>query len=117
MSDGQWFSAKIRLACLIKSRGLQSYADSIYVFRSDDFNDAFRKALAIGKAQESSYLNSDEDLVQWKLKEVISLDAIPSSLLDEWAEVYSEPVEPLPSEQFPFDYEFHPENSKPTQTL
>jgi hypothetical protein len=117
MSEKQWFSTKIRLACLISAKGLHSYMDSIYVFRSSDFEHAFRKALEIGKSQESHYLNADQQLVEWKLKEILSLDLISSESLEAGAEVYSEPVEPLPSEQILLDYEFDPESSKPTQTI
>ena len=117
MTDDQWFSAKIRLACLINPKGLVGYRDSIYIFQSYDFEDAFKRALAIGKSQETSYLNADQQPVKWKLKEIISLDIVGSASLESGTEVYSEPVEPLPSDQFSFEHEFDPTTSKPTQTI
>jgi hypothetical protein len=115
MSELQWFSTRIRLACIIEPRGLQRFMDSIYVFRSTDFDDAFRKALDIGRSQERNYLNDADELVEWRLKEVISLDLIRPPSLD-GAEVYSEPVEAA-AKDFPFDTAFRPEDSNPTQTL
>lgn len=115
MSEMQWFSTRIRLACVIEPKGVQRFMDSIYVFRSTDFDDAFRKALDIGRSQEKNYLNDADELVEWRLKEIISLDLIRSQSLD-GAEVYSEPVEPAASD-FPSDNVFHPEDSHPTQTL
>lgn len=118
MSDNNWFSAKIRLACLVESQGLHRYQDSVYVFSGVDFDDAFSKALAIGKAQERSYMNGDEELVRWRLKEIISLDLLGHEPLNASGfEVYSELVEPSPAKQFEFDHEFQPADSKPTQTV
>jgi len=115
MSEMQWFSSKIRLACIIEPKGLHRFMDSIYVFQSTDFDDAFKKALDIGRSQERSYFNDANELVSWRLKEIISLDLIRPQSLD-GAEVYSEPVEPALSDRRP-TYVFHPEDSRPTQTL
>ena len=115
MSEMQWFSTKIRLACILERKGLKRFMDSIYVFRCTDFDDAFKKALDIGRSQEKSYLNDEGELVVWRLKEIISLDLIRPQSLD-GAEVYSEPVEPAPND-FPFNNAFYPEDSHPTQTL
>lgn len=115
MSEIQWFSTKIRLACIIEPKGLQRFMDSIYVFQSTDFDSAFRKALDIGRSQERSYLNEVDELVTWRLKEILSLDVIRRQSLD-GAEVYSEPVEPAASD-FRFSNVFCPEDSSPTQTI
>ena len=115
MSELQWFSSRIRLACIIELKGLQRFMDSIYVFQSTDFDDAFRKALDIGRSRERNYLNHADELVEWRLKEIISLDLIKPPSLD-GAEVYSEPVEPAAGD-FRLDTAFHPEDSNPTQTL
>ena len=117
MTGDQWFSAKIRLACLVDPTGLVGYRDAIYIFQSYDFDDAFKRALGIGKSQETSYLNANQQPVKWKLKEIISLDVVGSAPLESGTEVHSEPVEPLPSEQFSFEHEFDPATSKPTQTI
>lgn len=115
MSEMQWFSTRVRLACIVGPKGLQRFMDSIYVFQSTDFDSAFRKAIEIGRSQEKNYLNDADELVEWRLKEIISLDLVRPQSLD-GAEVYSEHVEPDASD-FVFDNAFHPEDSNPTQTL
>jgi hypothetical protein len=117
MSPKQWFSTKVRLACLSEKKGLLRHNDSIYVFQCRDFDDAFLKALELGKSQETSYLNADQELINWRLKEIVSLDVIATEWLYAGAEVYSEPVQPQAGERIPFDFEFHPEDSRPTQTI
>jgi hypothetical protein len=114
--DTHWFSAKVRLVCLIEPTGALRYMDSIYVFRSADFQTAFKRALDLGKSQERSYLNADQKRVMWKLAEIVSLDMIAAESLD-GVEVYSEPVELAPGEAFPLDVALHPERSQPTQTI
>jgi hypothetical protein len=86
---------------------------SVYV---EDRRIQFRRALNIGKSQEKSYLNAEDQLVVWKVKEIVSLDLIQTQSLY-GAEVYSEPAELLPGDLVSFDHEFHPEDSHPTQTV
>ena len=114
--DTRWFSAKVRLVCLIEPTGAVRYMDAVYVFRSVDFQTAFKRALELGKSQERAYLNVDKKKVVWKLAEIVSLDMIEAASLD-GTEVYSEPVDLAPGETFPMDTTFHPEHSEPTQTL
>jgi hypothetical protein len=110
-----WFSARLRFAILIETQGLAQYSDSVYVFRSSDFETAFQKALEIGRAGERAYANGAGQRVEWKLAEVISIDIVRADSLD-GAEVYSEPVwgsDPSLS----LEHEFHPELSMPNQTV
>ena len=114
--DTHWFSAKVRLVCLIEPTGAVRYMDSVYVFRSADFQTAFKRALDLGKSQERSYLNANNKRAEWKLVEIVSLDIIAAESLD-GVEVYSEPVDLAPGDAFPIDVELHPERSEPTQTI
>lgn len=114
-SDLQWFSAKVRSICLVEARGANRYMDCIHIFRASGWDDAMRKALALGRTHEQEYTNEDGHHVRWRLKEVVSLDLIPDGQLD-GAEVYSE-FSAVPATEFvPFDAEFRPENSHPVQT-
>lgn len=90
--------------------------DSVIVFRSTDFGSAFTRVLDMGRKRETIYLNDENRRVVWKLKEIISLDIIDSETLD-GVEVYSEPVDLNPGELIPFNTEFHPEQSQPTQSI
>ena len=114
--DAHWFSAKVRLVCLIEPTGAVRHMDSVYVFRSVDFQTAFKRALDLGKSQERAYLNADNKRVEWKLAEIVSLDIIAAESLD-GVEVYSEPVDLAPRDALPIDVELHPERSEPTQTI
>ena len=116
MNEKRWFSSRVRMICLIEQVGGDYYMDSVIVFQSTDFDSAFTRALELGRKQESMYLNAENHQVVWKLKEVISLDVIDSETL-EGVEVYSEHVNLSPDEIIPFNAEFHPEQSKPKQTI
>jgi hypothetical protein len=85
------------------------------LFRAADFDEAFQRALALGRAQEEEYLGGEGEKVRWRLKEVISLDILDEEL--DGAEVYSEPVALAPGETYSFDVTFEPEKSQPTQTV
>jgi hypothetical protein len=110
-----WYSAKLRFAVLIESKGLDGYMDSLLLFRADDFVGAFQRALDLGRRREVTYLNSEGHSVAWRLAEVVSLDVIRVESLD-GAEVYSEPVVHQ-DPNVPMETDFHPELSQPTQTF
>ena len=111
-----WFSARVRLVCLIENEGATRYMDNVYVFLGRDFDGAMQRAIDLGRSEEEEYMNKYGERVRWRLKEVISLDMIRSESLD-GAEVYSEPVDLEPGEIIPFDQTFNPEDLEPTQTI
>lgn len=111
-----WFSAKVRLICLIENKGATRYMDSLLLFRAADFASAFDRALSLGKNREQAYENEEHLRVVWRLVEVISLDQLATDDLD-GTEVYSEPVALTPGGSISFDTEFKPERSRPTQTI
>lgn len=116
MPDIQWFSARVRLVCLMEGSGADRFQDSVIVFRARDFRDAFQRALTIGHDREETYLNGHGERVAWKFKEVFSLDIIQGEL--DGTEVYSEPVELGPGDPDPFDVVVYaPGRSEPTQTI
>ena len=77
----RWFSAKVRLVCLMEPAGALRYMDSVYVFRSVDFQAAFTRALELGKCQEKSYRNAEKKKVVWQLVAIVSLDMIMAESL------------------------------------
>jgi hypothetical protein len=111
-----WYSTKVRVALLIESVGLVRYMDSVHVFQASDSDDAKRRALELGCGHEEEYLNSDQQHVRWCFKEIISLDLLGTEL-SSGCEVYSEPVKLGPEEHLPFDTDFDPQSSLPTQTV
>ncbi len=111
----RWFSSKVRLVVLLETQGASRYADSVFLFRAADFDEAFQRALALGRAQEEEYTGGEGERVRWRLKEILSLDVLDDEL--DGVEVYSEPVTLAPGEAYPFDATFEPEKSQPTQTV
>mgnify|MGYP001251377821 CR=1 FL=1 len=116
MERQPWFSANLRLICLIQGQGATRYQDSVYLFRATDFEAAFTRALALGAAGERAYRNGDDEEVRWRFKEVISLDCVPHEDLD-GAEVYSGPVDLEEGVEIPFEATFNPEASEPTHAI
>jgi len=111
-----WFSAKIRVACLIKGVGLVRYMDSIHVFQAENFDAALERALTLGRGHEEEYVNSSQEQVRWRLKEIVSLDMLRQGLVD-GIEIYSEPVAPGPTDLFDYEVAFNPDASTPIQTI
>src|SRR5271157_4406264 len=107
MTKGKWFSAKLRFAVLIETEGLVRYADSLHLFRSREFDQAFKRALEIGRNNEQSYLNGDGHKVVWKLERIVTLDIVRARSLD-GAEVYSEFVSAA-DPNLPVEHTFSPE--------
>jgi hypothetical protein len=107
-----WFSACVRLAVLVEGIGINSYWQSVFVFRSSTRDEAFVRALELGLSLETTYPNAEGHEVRWRLAEVQTLDELASDDID-GAEVYSEPFAPRPDEEIPFDADFRPEERQP----
>jgi hypothetical protein len=88
--------------------------ECVHVFRADNWDTAFQRALELGRAHEEEYTNEAGFPVRWVLTEVVSLDLLQTDNLD-GAEVYSEITELHLGEGVPA--EVAPERSEPTQTL
>lgn len=116
MTAQQWFSTRIRLVGLLETGGGTGYHDSVFLIRANDFADAFRRTLDVGRAQERTYANGDGVKVRWAFTTVISLDALGGELTD-GAEVYSEPLDLEIDPAIDFGTRFFPETAKPTQTV
>ena len=116
MSDSCWFSARVRLVCLIEGTGASDYMDSVVTFRANGFDDALHRAIELGRREEKEYLNVEKKRVVWRLKEITSLDKIPGETLD-GAEVHCEISEIPETDVVPFDSKFFPERSQPDQTI
>ncbi len=116
MSKRTWFSAKLRFVIMIENLGGKTLNDCVFVFKSEDFETAFIKAISIGEHNEAQYKNMDGECVVWKFMEVISLDIIGREMLD-GAEVYSEPIHLNEKDILPFDSVFNPKASRPIQTI
>jgi len=116
MTEGSWFSSTVRRVCLVEGEGCVMANDSVHIFRATDFDDAFERALEVGRAQEEEYRNGAGQLVRWRLEELLSLDMIRAESLD-GAEVHSRLEEIDPPREVDMDEVFTPECSQPHQTF
>jgi Domain of unknown function (DUF4288) len=109
----QWFSASMRLVILVEGEGATSQDEVVHVFRADDCDAAFQRALALGRSHERDYKNGYGQQVRWRLDRILTLDMIRVPDLD-GAEVFSalSDVSGGPG----FDADFHPERQQPAQT-
>lgn len=98
---GDWFSAKLRLLRLVQDADPDLAMEVIHVFRAREFDDAFQRALALGRGHENEYKNDEGKTVQWRLKEVGSSDLLRPQEID-GAEVHSEMVDSEPDERFAY---------------
>lgn len=111
-----WYSTKLRWVVLVEPEGATRYSDSVLLLQAEDFEHARARALELGRKQEEEYTNPDGQRVRWRLKEIVSLDQLGDTIRD-GMEVYSEPADLGREAELPFDAEFHPEQSQPTQTV
>jgi hypothetical protein len=93
MRSSPWYSAAVRLCVVIDSAELVDQVRSVLVFRADGFDEAFSKALSLGKELERTFTNGDGQEVQWLLAAVETLDELDDDISD-GREVYSEPLGP-----------------------
>ncbi len=106
-----WFSAPMRLAILVEGRDESTSQDTVvHIFRADDQDSAFGRALELGRSHENEYSNGDGERVRWRFDRVLTVDALSAEGLD-GAEVYSALSDPEPG--LTFDTEFRPETHQP----
>lgn len=116
MSRRWWFSAKVRLVVETDRRGWLHYADSVFVFRAKDYDEAFKRAIVLGRSREESYKNEEGDRVCWRLKEILTLDRIKSRSLDGAEVLYESPDIPKGGRRRS-GLKLHPEKSEPRETF
>jgi hypothetical protein len=109
-----FYSARLLFVCLVddgKPKKKNMYDDSVVAFRAQDFDDAFRRAVEIGKAREHSYLSPDGHKVRWALVEILNLDWVGRKI--DGAEVASKLHYRVSAKRINPKAKFHPEKSKP----
>jgi hypothetical protein len=109
----QWFSASMRLVILVEGKGATLQDEVVHVFRADDCDAAFQRALALGRSHERDYKNGYGQQVRWRLDRILTLDMIRVLDLD-GAEVFSALSHVSGGPEF--DADFHPERQRPAQT-
>lgn len=110
----RWYSAGLWLVIEVEGAGAMHLVRSIVVFRAKEFDDAGRRALALGLSMEESYRNDLGEEVRWRLKQVETVDRL-GWWIRSGREVYSEPFPPPPG-GIAFGTVFDPLAEPPGQT-
>jgi len=114
MKTRQWYRARIRWAQMVKGRGIRNWEEGLYLFRSEDREAAFRRALEIGEGGQSGGEEETGRRTRWvetRLAEVVTLDCLGDELEEEPLEVH---WMRLPAnEKIGFDHKFEPAKTAP----
>lgn len=105
----------LRFAILVEGEGVSRISRSVIILRATDWADARSKALEHGRKLEATYIGGTGAQVRWRLMAIETLDELGEKLSD-GREIYSEPLEPTPDDDHPFDAHFTPETSEPGQS-
>jgi hypothetical protein len=110
MIDREWYQARIRWAEMVEGRGIRSWEEAVYLFRSEDYDSALERALAIGEGCQSGGEEGTRHprWVETRLAEVIMLECLGSELDDE-VEVHW--MRRRATEKIPFEHKFEPQFS------
>jgi hypothetical protein len=116
MKTKEWYQARIRWAEMVEGRGVRHWQEGVYLFRSEDFDSAFERAIAIGEGGQGG---SEEGIrrprwVETRLAEVVTLDCLGSELDDE-LEVHW--MRTRAKEKIAFEHRFEPAKKMPPPSL
>lgn len=117
----EWYSATIRYILVspdMEKSEKVSKLDVTYLLKANDFEDAFKVALALGRKNEKSdgVLVNDKISLLPRFKEVLTLDYVGKKL-DDGVEVLSNFDDLELSDEIDFNTGFSPEESEPSQTI
>jgi len=113
-----FYSARLLFIILVASgtgRKRNHYDESVIVFRAKDFGHAFKRALQLGRAQETDYKNDKGQRVRWALVEIRNLDCVGPKM--DGKEVASVLHYRTSRDRIPPGRVFHPERSKPESSF
>jgi hypothetical protein len=109
----KYYSAKLLVVCLVDDgtpRQRNTCDCQHVVVRARDYEDAFARALAIGKREETRYKNAKGRWVRWALVEIQSLKCLGRSI--DGQEVGSFLHERRFDRPVPFKRRFNPKRSR-----
>lgn len=112
----QWYRARIRWAEMVEGHGIRHWEEGLYLFRSENHDAAFQRALEIGEGGQSGATEESRRRTRWietRLAEVVALDCLGPELSEE-----EEPLEVhwirLPAmEKIAFEHKFEPAKKMP----
>jgi len=113
-----FWSARLLFIILVADgagRKRNHYDESVIVFRAKDFGHAFKRALQLGRTQETDYKNDKGQRVRWALVEIGNLDCVGPKV--DGKEVGSVLHYRTSRDRISPDRIFHPERSKPESSF
>jgi hypothetical protein len=114
--EQSWFHAKVRWAVMVEGRGIREWEEAGFLFRSEDFDSAFRRALVIGEGYQGG---GEEGIrrprwVETRLAEVVTLDCLGAELEEETETYWTRrPAR----EKIPFEHRFEPAGKEPQSSF
>lgn len=108
MKTRQWYRARIRWAEMVEGRGIRNWEEGVYLFRAEDGEEAFRRALEIGEGGQSGGEEGGRRprWVETRLAEVVTLDCLGGELEEEPLEIHW--MRLTATEKIAFDHKFEP---------
>jgi len=117
MKTRQWYRARIRWAEMVEGSGIRHWQEGLYLFRSEDREAAFHRALDIGEGGQGGGEEETDRRRRWvetRLAEVVTLDCLGDELEEEPLEVH---WMRLPAaEKIAFDHKFEPAKKVPMES-
>lgn len=80
--DAKWYIAELVMECKIEGESQNVVHVNIILIRADSPEEAFEKAEAFGREDESSYLNPKNQQVSWRYRGLRALNVIHDELED-----------------------------------
>ncbi|HKW11873.1 MAG TPA: DUF4288 domain-containing protein [Gemmatimonadaceae bacterium] len=113
----KFYSARLLYIILIdrQPRRRNEHDETVVLFRARDFEHAFTRALELGRAAETQYLNAYGQAVRWALVEVVTLDCVGGRV--DGREVASKLHARTASKPVAFNSRFRPERSRPNSSF
>lgn len=113
MNNQRWYSGTLRFFTVTADEGRVDGEDSIYLARAVDWEDAFRRFLAIGHNREMTFINGFNQETRVIFISVRTMDVLDNEDLD-GVEVSCVPLEGT-DPQFTFETLVDPDKSEPGQ--
>jgi hypothetical protein len=120
MKRKPWYRARIQWAEMVEGRGIRHWEERLYLFRSSDREAAFRRALEIGRDEQSvqeERTRRGTRRVETRLAAVLTLDCVGSELSE-----HEGPLERCRSrrpatQKIAFEHHFEPDKKTPIALL
>ena len=87
----KWYVAEIIVRCRVdKARGRKSLYDrQIKVLRATNHENAYKRALSLGKVENHRYKNRAGEIVYWEFVGLVSLDTLQEGKIGDGTEIHS----------------------------